>query len=129
MQPRWLPVMRASIGFACVLAATVGLAWTRPWEPVELVMVGIWVSYGVFLIWVSRWERSGTRVEQDAVVVTAGRRVQRLTRADILDLRLDQPPPHAWRVQAVVTSGERVTLLAVPVSELDGLRRWHVGGG
>ncbi|OLT40175.1 hypothetical protein BJF86_05025 [Serinicoccus sp. CNJ-927] len=127
MQPRWLPTMRAAIGVAVVLSAVAALALAWPWRVVEVVLALLWLGYGVFLVWASRRERSGTRLEQDALVVTAGREVERLTRADILDLRTDQPGERAWRVQAVHRDGRLITLLAVPPGELDRLRRWHVG--
>lgn len=80
----------------------------------------------MFLVWASRRERSGTRLEDDAIVVTSGKEVSRLGRADILDLRTDQPGRRAWRVQAVRRDGQLITLLAVPPEELERLRRWHV---
>lgn len=126
MQPRWLPAFRAGIGVAVLVAALAALAFAYPWRPAELIVVPAWCGYGVFLIWASRRERSGTRLEDDVVVVTSGRQVHRLTRADILDLRHDQPEPHAWRVQAVLRDGQVLTLLAVPPSELGRLRRWHL---
>ena len=128
MQPRWLPMLRAGIGIAVVVSAVVALVLAHPWRVLEVVMVAVWAGYGAFLVWASRRERSGTRLEDDAVVVTSGRQTTRLTRADILDLRPDQPGQHAWRLQAVRRDGQLVTLLGVPPSELDRLRRWHVGG-
>ena len=128
MQPRWLPTLRAGIGVAVLVSAVVALVLAHPWRVLEVVMVAVWAGYGAFLVWASRRERSGTRLEDDAVVVTSGRQTTRLTRADILDLRTDQPGEHAWRLQAVRRDGQLVTLLGVPPSELDRLRRWHVGG-
>lgn len=128
MQPRWLPTLRAGIGVAVVVSAVVALVLAHPWRVLEVVMVAVWAGYGAFLVWAGRRERSGTRLEDDAVVVTCGRQTTRLTRADILDLRPDQPGQHAWRLQAVRRDGQLVTLLGVPPSELDRLRRWHVGG-
>ncbi|WP_165368450.1 hypothetical protein [Serinicoccus sediminis] len=128
MQPRWLPTLRAGIGVAVLVSAVVALVLAHPWRVLEVVMVAVWAGYGAFLVWASRRERSGTRLEDDAVVVTSGRQTTRLTRADILDLRTDQPGQHAWRLQAVRRDGRLVTLLGVPPSELDRLRRWHVGG-
>ncbi|ANS80114.1 hypothetical protein SGUI_2718 [Serinicoccus hydrothermalis] len=129
MQPRWLPTLRASIGIAVILSAVLALALTWPWRVVEVLLALLWLGYGVFLVWASRREHSGTRLEQDALLVTSGKEVERLTRADILDLRTDQPGRRAWRVQAVHRDGRRVTLLGVPPGELDRLRRWHVGAG
>ena len=128
MQPRWLPTLRAGIGVAVLVSAVVALVLAHPWRVLEVVMVAVWAGYGAFLVWASRRERSGTRLEDDAVVVTSGRQTTRLTRADILDLRTDQPGQHAWQLQAVRRDGRLVTLLGVPPSELDRLRRWHVGG-
>lgn len=128
MQPRWLPTLRAGLGIAVMLSALVALVLARPWQAGELILVLVWLGYGVFLVWASRRERSGTRLEQDELVVTSGKKVYRLTRADILDLRHDQPAPHAWRVQAVLRDGELLTLLAVPPEELERLRAWHVSG-
>ncbi len=127
MQPRWLPILRAGIGVAVVLSAVVALVLAWPWRVIEVFLGLVWLGYGAFLVWASRRERSGTRLEDDAVVITSGRDVQRLTRADILDLRTDQPGGRAWRVQAVRRDGRVVTLLAVPPEELERLRRWHVG--
>lgn len=127
MQPRWLPTLRAGIGVAVVMSAVGALVVARPWRPLELWLALMWASYGFFLIWASRRERSGTKLEPDAIVLTVGKQVTRLTRSDILDLRTDQPGRHAWRVQAVGRDGRIITLLAVPPSELEHLRRWHVG--
>lgn len=129
MQPRWLPAFRASIGVAVIVSALAALAATWPWQAPELVLVPLWLGYGAFLVWASRRERSGTRLEDDAIVVTSGRQVHRLTRDDILDLRHDQPAPRAWRVQAVLSDGRVLTLLAVPTDQLERLRRWHLGPG
>lgn len=126
MQPRWLPALRAALGVAVVLGALVALVATRP-GPVGLVVVAAWSAYGVFLVWASRHEHSGTRLQDDAIVLTEGRRVRRLTRADILDVRPDAPGEQAWRVQALLADGSLVTLLGVPPSELERLRRWHTG--
>lgn len=126
MQPRWLPTLRASIGVAVVLSAIAALAVSYPWRVLEVLLVTLWAGYGVFLVWASRREHSGTRLEEDAIVITSGADVSRLTRADILDLRTDQPGERAWRVQAVRRDGRLITLLGVPPGELDRLRRWHV---
>lgn len=126
MQPRWLPALRASLGVAIVLSAIAALALAWPWRPIEVVLGALWLGYGVFLVWASRREHSGTRLEDDAIVVTSGKDVTRLTRADILDLRTDQPGEHAWRVQAVRSDGRVITLLAVPPRELARLQAWHV---
>lgn len=128
MQPRWLPTFRAGLGVAVILSALVALAALSvvgPWRPGALPLVAAWCGYGVFLVWASRRERSGTRLEADRIVVTSGTQVDHLGRQDILDLRHDQPPPHAWRVQAVLRDGRLLTLLAVPPEELERLRRWH----
>lgn len=128
MQPRWLPTFRAGLGVAVIGSALVvlaALALVGPWRPGALPLVAAWCGYGVFLVWASRRERSGTRLEADRIVVTSGTEVDRLERQDILDLRHDQPPPHAWRVQAVLRDGRLLTLLAVPPGELERLRRWH----
>ena len=125
MQPRWLPALRAALGVAIVLSAIAALALAWPWRVIEVVLGALWCGYGVFLVWASRRERSGTRLEDDAIVVTSGSEVTRLTRADILDLRTDQPGERAWRVQAIDSRGRLVTLLAVPPEELERLRRWH----
>lgn len=129
MQPRWLPTLRAGIGVTLILAALVVLVAVRPWEWTDLVMVGCWTALGVFLVWASRRERSGTRLTREEIVLTSGRQVDRLTRKDILDLRHDQPGPHAWRIEAVLADGRRVILLGVPPTELERLRRWHLGAG
>lgn len=126
MQPRWLPTLRAGIGIAVILSAVVALVVAWPWQVIELVLALLWLGYGVFLVWASRRERSGTRLEDDAIVVTSGTDITRLTRADILDLRTDQPGAHAWRVQAICSDGRVITLLAVPPSELERLQAWHV---
>ncbi len=129
MQPRWLPTLRAAIGGAVIVSAVTALALAYPWRGLEVALVALWGGYGAFLVWASRRERSGTRLEDDAVVVvTSGGRTTRLTRADILDLRTDQPGRRAWRVQAVRRDGRLITLLAVPPAELERLRAWHVGG-
>ncbi|KUG56750.1 hypothetical protein AVL62_11420 [Serinicoccus chungangensis] len=128
VQPRWLPTLRAAIGGAVIVSAVTALALAYPWRGLEIALVGLWGGYGAFLVWASRRERSGTRLEDDAVVVTSGGRTTRLTRADILDLRTDQPGRRAWRVQAVRRDGRVITLLAVPPAELERLRAWHVGG-
>lgn len=128
MQPRWLPAFRAGIGVAVILsalAALIFLVLQRPWRPAGLVLVATWCGYGVFLVWASRRERSGTRLEADRIVVTSGRQVHHLERPDILDLRHDRPAD-PWRVQAVLRDGELLTLLGVPPQELERLRRWHV---
>lgn len=127
MQPRWLPALRAGIGGAVMASAVLALVLAWPWRAIEVVLAALWLLYGAFLVWASRRERSGTRLEPDAVVVTSGRDVLRLTRDDILDLRTDLPGERAWRVQAVRRDGRVVTLLAVPPSELGRFRRWHVG--
>lgn len=130
MQPRWLPAARAGLGVAVIASAFVALAvllLQRPWRPVGLALVAVWCGYGVFLVWASRRERSGTRLEQDEIVVTSGREVHHLRREDILDLRHDRPAD-PWRVQAVLRDGTLLTLLAVPPEELERLRRWHLGG-
>lgn len=127
MQPRWLPTLRAGIGVAVLLTLAVMLVLTWPWRLGEVLMALVWVAFGVFLIWASRREHSGTRLEAEAIVVTTGRRPRQLTRDDILDLRTDGPPERSWRVQAVLRDGEVVTLLGVPPGELGRLRRWHVG--
>ena len=126
MQPRWLPTLRAALGVAVVLSAVLALALTSP-GPVGLTVVVVWAAYGVFLVWASRHEHSGTRLEEDAIVLTEGRKTRRLTRSDILDLRPDAPGGRAWRVQALLADGSLITLLGVPPSELERLRRWHTG--
>lgn len=126
MQPPWLPALRAAIGVAVILSAVVVLVLTWPWRDWALVIAPVWLLFGVFLVWASRFERSGTRLEADAITVVEGRRPRRLERADILDLRPDAPQ-RAWRVQAVLRDGQVVTLLGVPPSQLERLRRWHTG--
>lgn len=126
MQPRWLPTLRAGIGVAVILSAIGALVVAWPWRPLEVGLTSLWAGYGAFLVWASRRERSGTRLEEDAIVLTSGAQVTRLTRDDILDLRTDLPGRHAWRVQAVARDGRLITLLAVPPAELELLRRWHV---
>lgn len=126
MQPPWLPALRASIGAAVILSAVAALVLSWPWRSWALLIVPAWMLLGVFLVWASRFERSGTRLEPDAITVVEGRRPRRLERADILDLRPDAPH-EAWRVQAVLRDGEVVTLLGVPPTELERLRRWHLG--
>lgn len=127
MQPRWLPAFRAAIGVTVVVSAVIALVVVRPWRPLGVALVLAWSGYGLFLVWASRHEHSGTRLEGDVVVLTEGRRVRRLTRTDILDIRPDGPGVHAWRVQALLADGTLVTLLGVPPSELGRLRRWHTG--
>lgn len=128
MQPRWLPAFRAGLGVAVILSALAALVVLIVRErPGGLVLVAAWCGYGVFLVWASRRERSGTRLEQDEIVVTSGREVHHLRREDILDLRHDRPAD-PWRVQAVLRDGTLLTLLAVPPEELERLRRWHLGG-
>jgi hypothetical protein len=126
MQPSWLPALRATIGAAVILSAVVVLAISWPWRNWALLIAPAWMLFGVFLVWASRYERSGTRLDADAITLTEGRRPRRLERKDILDLRPDAPHG-AWRVQAVLRDGEVVTLLGVPPSELERLRRWHTG--
>lgn len=128
MQPRWLPAMRAGIGISVLVLASAALALAWPWGDREYLLAAVWIVYGAFLIWASRRERSGTRLEPDAIVVTSGRRVDRLGHDDILDLRTDRPGEQAWRVQAVLRDGRLLTLLGVPPAELERLRRWHIGG-
>lgn len=125
MQPRWVPALRAAIGAFLVLAALAALAIAWPWDGIDLAML-LWLGLGLFLIWASRAERSGTRLSDDAITVTSGRRVSALTRGDILDLRHDDPA-NPWRVQAVLRDGRTVTLLGVPPAELERLRAWHLG--
>ena len=126
MQPSWVPALRAAIGVAVILSAVVILVVTWPWREWALLIAPAWLAFGVFLVWASRFERSGTRLEPDAITVVEGRRPRRLGRTDILDLRPDAPE-QAWRVQAVLRDGEVVTLLGVPPSELERLRHWHTG--
>ncbi|MGO0575396.1 hypothetical protein [Ornithinimicrobium panacihumi] len=124
MQPSWVPLLRAGIGAVLVLTSLVALAIAWPWGGIDLGML-LWLGLGVFLIWASRSERSGTRLIGEEIVVTAGRRVTRLTRADILDLRHDSPDGTPWRVQAVCGDGSLITLLGVPPAELERVRAWH----
>ena len=126
MQPPWLPRLRAALGAAVVLSGVVGLVAAWPWRSWGLLGVPAYLLLGAFLIWASRFERSGTRLEPDAITVVEGRRPRRLERADILDLRPDSPT-EPWRVQAVLRDGEVVTLLGVPPTEVERLRRWHLG--
>lgn len=126
MQPRWLPTLRAGIGVTIMLSAVLALFFARPWERAAIPVVLAWAGLGLFLIWASRRERSGTLLGAEEIVVTSGRQVHRLTRVEILDLRHDRPEPYAARVQAVLRDGSRLTLLAVPPAELQRLRRWHL---
>ena len=125
MQPRWVPALRAAIGAFLVLAALAALAIAWPWDGIDLAML-LWLGLGLFLIWASRAERSGTRLSDDAITVTSGRRVSALTPGDILDLRHDDPA-NPWRVQAVLRDGRTVTLLGVPPAGLERLQAWHLG--
>lgn len=127
MQPRWLPTLRAGIGVVVALTAVVALVLSYPWRLPAILIIVAWLLLGVFLVWASRFERSGTRLEPDAITVVEGRRPRRLTRADILDLRAD-PPDGPWRLEAVLRDGQVVTLLGVPPAELERLRGWHVAG-
>ena len=126
MQPPWLPALRATIGVAVILSAVVVLVISWPWRNWALLIAPAWMAFGGFLVWASRYERSGTRLEADAITVVEGRRPRRLERPDILDLRPDSRE-RPWRVQAVLRDGQVVTLLGVPPSELERLRRWHIG--
>ncbi|GAA1164622.1 hypothetical protein GCM10009584_01890 [Ornithinimicrobium humiphilum] len=126
MQPAWLPRLRAGIGLAMLLVAVVVLALSWPWRTWALLVIPAWMLLGVFLVWASRFERTGTRLEPDALTVVLGRRPRRLGRADILDVRAD-PPEQPWRLTAVLRDGEVIPLLGVPPTELERLRRWHVG--
>lgn len=126
MQPSWLPRLRAGIGVLVVLSAVAALAVAWPWDSWALLAAPAWLLLGLFLVWASRFEHSGTRLEPDAITVVEGRRPRRLERVDILDLRPD-PPEGAWRLQAVLRDGSSVTLLGVPPGELERLRRWHSG--
>ena len=126
MQPRWVPALRAGIGLVVAGTAVVALVLARPWRAPALALILAWLALGVFLVWASRFERSGTRLETDAITVVEGRRPRRLTREDILDLR-PEPPESPWRLQAVLRDGRTVTLLGVPTTELERLRRWHSG--
>lgn len=124
MQPAWVPTLRAGIGVVLALCAVVALVLAWPWDGIDLGML-LWLGLGIFLIWASRAERSGTRLGDEAITVTSGRTVSTLTREDILDLRHDDPE-RPWRVQAVVRDGRTVTLLGVPPAELARLRAWHL---
>lgn len=124
MQPRWVPALRAGIGGVVSVCAIAALALVWPWDGADLLLT-LWLGLGIFLMWASRFEHSGTRIDPDAVSVAVGRRVRRFTRAEILDLRHDRPGEAAWRVQAVLRDGETVTLLGVPPSELGRFRAWH----
>ncbi len=126
MQPSWLPRLRATLGVLVVLSAVVALVLAWPWRTWALLAVPACLLLGVFLVWASRFEHSGTRLAPDAITVTEGRRPRRLERVDILDLRLDDPE-RPWRVEAVLRDGAVVILLGVPPSELERLRRWHSG--
>lgn len=125
MQPSWVPALRAGIGATLILCALIAMAWAWPWRGVDFVLL-IWLGLGAFLVWASRSERSGTRVTPEDITVTIGRRVERLTREDILDLRHDRAEGRARRVQAVVRDGRTVTLLGAPPEALDALRAWHL---
>ena len=124
MQPAWLPALRAGIGVAIALSAVVAIVLS--WGTLALALAVVWLALGVFLVWASRFERSGTRLTPDALTVTEGRRPRRLTRPDILDLRAAGPEDHPWRLEAVLRDGELVPLLGVPPAELGRLRAWHV---
>ncbi|SOC56061.1 hypothetical protein [Ornithinimicrobium cerasi] len=126
MQPRWVPALRAGIGLLLAGSAVAALVLVRPWRAPALALILAWLALGIFLVWASRFERSGTRLEADAITVVEGRRPRRLTRADILALR-GEPPQAPWRLQAVLRDGRTVTLLGVPPGELERLRRWHSG--
>lgn len=123
MQPSWLPTLRAGIGVVLILSAFVGLVLA--WGTIVVALMVLWLALGVFLVWASRYERTGTALDQDAITVVEGRRPQRLTRADVLDLRAEGPADHPWRIVAVLRDGRTVPLLGVPPAELDRLRRWH----
>lgn len=123
MQPSWLPTLRAGIGVVVILSAVVGLVLA--WGTITVALMVLWLALGIFLVWASRYERTGTSLDQDAITVVEGRRPQRLTRADILDLRAEGPEDNPWRIVAVLRDGQTVPLLGVPVAELDRLRRWH----
>lgn len=125
MQPGWVPLLRAALGVVIAVSAVAALVLARPSHPAAVVLALATFGLGVFLVWASRFERSGTRLDPDAVTLVEGRRPRRLTRADILDLRGEPADGTPWRVVAVLRDGEEVTLLGVPPTELDRLRRWH----
>lgn len=125
MQPAWLPRLRAGIGVAVAVSAVVGLVLA--WGTIAVALMVLWLALGVFLVWASRFEHTGTTLDPDAVTVVEGRRPRRLTREDILDLRTEEPDGLPWRVVAVLRDGQTVPLLGVPPAELERLRRWHSG--
>ncbi len=123
MQPVWLPAFRAGIGVVIALGAVVAMVLS--WGSIAFVLAVACLALGLFLVWASRFERSGTRLTPEALVVTEGRRPRRLTREDILDLRATGPEEHPWRLEAVLREGVVVPLLGVPTTELERLRAWH----
>lgn len=125
MQPPWLPAFRAGIGVFIMLSGVAALVLT--WGELTSLVALVWMAFGAFLVWASRFERSGTRLEPDAITVVAGRRPRRLTRQDVLDLRTDTPTGTSGQVEAVLHDGTVVPLLGVPATELERLRRWHAG--
>lgn len=125
MQPAWLPRFRAGIGVAVAVSAVLGLVLA--WGTIAVTLMVLWLALGVFLVWASRFEHTGTTLDADAITVVEGRRPRRLTREDILDLRTDEPDGLPWRVVAVLRDGQTVPLLGVPPTELERLRRWHSG--
>ncbi|GAA5168120.1 hypothetical protein [Ornithinimicrobium tianjinense] len=127
MQPRWVPLLRAALGCLIGVSALAALVLARPTHPAAVVLTLAALGLGVFLMWAGRFERSGTRLDPDALTVIEGRRPRRLSRADVLDVRGEPAGGIPWRVVAVLRDGEEVTLLGVPPAELDRLRRWHTG--
>lgn len=123
MQPRWLPMLRGTIGTAITLTAVISLLAIRPLRVPIVLFTVLWSGLGIFLIWASRHEHSGTLLEPDAITVTEGKRPRRMTREDILTLRAD-PAVRPWRILAVLRDGSSVMLLGVPPRELDRFVRW-----
>ncbi|AXH97420.1 hypothetical protein DV701_16050 [Ornithinimicrobium avium] len=123
MQPAWLPTLRAGIGLVVILSAAVGIVLA--WGTIVVALMVLWLALGVFLVWASRYERTGTTLDEGAITVVEGRHPQRLTRAGVLDLRTEGPAEHPWRIVAVLRDGRTLPLLGVPPGELDRLRRWH----
>lgn len=123
MQPAWLPRLRAGIGVAVTLSAVLGLVLA--WGTIAVALMVLWLGLGIFLVWASRFEHTGTTLDAGAITVVEGRRPLRLTREDILDLRTEEPDGIPWRLVAVLRDGRTVPLLGVPPAELERLRAWH----
>jgi Bacterial PH domain len=97
----------SAITVAAVIMMIAGLS-IGSWQPYLLVL--LLIPFGV-AVW--SW-RAGTDVNKDAITVRAALGRRRLPWRDVAELHTDD----RGRVEAVLASGNRVTLTAVPAKEL-----------